>query len=204
MFPSGMRLRLRHGDSLEAAVENFIKTEILPTQLSPRAKEMIPQEQHQNLLRVARETEHSEAELLSQPTILVCGHGNRDQRCGIIGPVLKTAFRKAVKQQRPCNPGKDNHIGWNPSIGLISHIGGHKFAGNVIIYFPSSSGWQHHPLSGMGIWYGRVEPKHVDGIVKESVLGGAIIKDLFRGGIDGKGGILRLADVESIVSSSIG
>ena len=33
----------------------------------------------------------------------------------------------------------------------VSHVGGHKFAGNVIVYSPS----------GTGVWYGRVSPEKV-------------------------------------------
>ena len=69
---------------------------------------------------------------------------------------------------------------------LISHIGGHAFAGNVIIYFPKR--WKPNPgkddaspLAGKGVWYGRVEPRHVWGIVEETVMGGRIIEELLRG-----------------------
>ena len=48
------------------------------------------------------------------------------------------------------------------------------------------------PLAGYGIWYGRVEPKYVEGIVQETLLGGKVIEDLFRGGIKQGGEILRL------------
>ncbi len=82
-------------------------------------------------------------------------------------------------------------------VGLISHIGGHKWAGNVIIYIPPS--WRFNPshteeesLAGCGIWYGRVEPKHVEGIIKETVLGGRVIHDLFRGGVNQDGEVLRI------------
>jgi hypothetical protein len=79
-------------------------------------------------------------------------------------------------------------------IGLISHIGGHKFAGNVIIYLPPDMkmGSEPHPLAGHGIWYGRVDPKNVEGIVKETVLKGNVVADMFRGGIDAQRKMLRM------------
>lgn len=49
-----------------------------------------------------------------------------------------------------------------------SHVGGHKFAGNVIL-FPS------------GDWYGRVRTCHVSFLVQEALLAGSIVKDLWRG-----------------------
>lgn len=110
---------------------------------------------------------------------------------------------------------------------MISHIGGHKWAGNVIIYIPPN--YQINPLkrkhrgadpkdkaakepivhederlsesddkpfvsplAGKGIWYGRVQPQHVEGIVEQTIGHGKIIKDLFRGGINQNGSTIRL------------
>lgn len=71
------------------------------------------------------------------------------------------------------------------SVASISHIGGHAFAGNVVIYIPKQ--WKlrdrnvYSPLAGKGIWYGRVEPRHVWGIVEETIQKGRIIEELLRG-----------------------
>ena len=44
-------------------------------------------------------------------------------------------------------------------------------------------------LSGTGIWYGRVEPRHVQGILDATVMRGMVIEELFRGGVvSGKDG----------------
>lgn len=40
------------------------------------------------------------------------------------------------------------------------------------------------PLAGMGIWYGRVEPRHVMMILEETVKKGNIVGELWRGGLD--------------------
>ncbi|KZT19284.1 hypothetical protein NEOLEDRAFT_1078151 [Neolentinus lepideus HHB14362 ss-1] len=55
-----------------------------------------------------------------------------------------------------------------------SHIGGHKFAGNCIIYNPQ----------GASVWYGRVTPHEVDAIVKNTIIGGQILLPLLRGGMN--------------------
>lgn len=124
------------------------------------------------------------------PVILICGHGGRDLRCGIMAPVLEAEFARVLQERgMSVNTGgeeivdRENHA----HVGLISHVGGHKYAGNVIIYLPPG---MQNPLAGMGIWYGRVEPRHVEGLVAET-LGGRVIKDHFRGGIK-QGEILRL------------
>jgi len=118
--------------------------------------------------------------------ILICGHSNRDQRCGVMGPLLKMEFEEKlpaegieVLQKPPAPLSKSAFESFQTArVSLISHIGGHKFAGNVIIHIPPAFG---HPLSGMEIWYGRVEPRHVEGIVKETVVNGRIIEGVLRG-----------------------
>ena len=54
-----------------------------------------------------------------------------------------------------------------------SHIGGHKFAGNLIVY--NAAG---------GHWYGRVKPCHAEAIVDTHIVQGQIIKELWRGCMD--------------------
>jgi hypothetical protein len=56
----------------------------------------------------------------------------------------------------------------------VSHTGGHKYAGNCIIYTPS----------GSGIWYGRVTPHDVDSIVVNTILNGLVLPPLLRGGLN--------------------
>jgi hypothetical protein len=135
-------------------------------------------------------------------------------RCGVMGPVLRDEFegmlpKKGVRVLKGpvevedssnsdflLGSDQEEEIGNGTArIGLISHIGGHKFAGNVILYIPpgmKTAGGKAHALAGCGIWYGRVEPKHVEGIVQETVLAGKVIADLFRGGIKQGGEILRM------------
>ncbi|KAG0664055.1 hypothetical protein C6P46_001916 [Rhodotorula mucilaginosa] len=61
------------------------------------------------------------------------------------------------------------------SVGLfkISHIGGHRYAGNVILYFPN----------GTSVWFGRVTPADVGVIVDRTIMQGKIIPELLRGGL---------------------
>lgn len=100
---------------------------------------------------------------LSKDYILVCGHTARDIRCAKIGPMVVDEFRKAMEL--------DHIPETQAEVGFISHVGGHVFAANVLIF-------KHN---GDVLWYGRVEPKHVQGIVKKSVLGNEIIEELYRG-----------------------
>lgn len=142
------------------------------------------------------------ARKIDEILVLICGHGGRDVRCGTLGPILKQEFEEKLEHQNisvmkdaPVAQAieVDTAVGdYTPTarVGLISHIGGHKWAGNVIMYIPPS--FSKNALAGNGIWYGRVEPGHVEGIVAKTILEGKVIKDLFRGGIDQHRKVLRL------------
>ncbi|KAJ5701532.1 hypothetical protein N7488_009080 [Penicillium malachiteum] len=131
------------------------------------------------------------------PIILICGHGGRDMRCGVMAPALETQFQTVLEAHGFSSTGTDCTTIDDPKhahIGLISHVGGHKYAGNIIVYIPPEMkmGSEEHPLAGKGIWYGRIEPMHVQGVVEETILGGKVVTDHFRGGIDRNGDILRM------------
>jgi hypothetical protein len=195
-------------DSVEALVRGYLQPEVLHPMhdgLSPIHQDrLLRQPAYQSLLWGVRD--------VKEVVVLVCGHGGRDVRCGLFGPVLREEFERRLPERGvevlkgavevEAEEGAAAVVGGAASgrelaarVGLISHIGGHKFAGNVIIYLPPSlntEDGQAHPLAGHGIWYGRVEPKHVEGIVGETILKGRVIEELFRGGIKQDGQILRL------------
>jgi anti-anti-sigma factor len=54
------------------------------------------------------------------------------------------------------------------TVRRTSHVGGHKYAGNVLIY-PG------------GDWYGYVTPGDIPRLVEQHILGGQIVRDLWRG-----------------------
>ena len=75
----------------------------------------------------------------------------------------------------------------------VSHIGGHKYAGNAIVSFlpffsflihPSMPFSQIYQPSGSGIWYGRVTPHDVDSIVANTIIEGLVLPPLLRGGLN--------------------
>lgn len=132
----------------------------------------------------------------ASPTILICGHNSRDSRCGILGPLLHAEFSSYVDGRTRLPADDERSTGHrfhglqsvspirHTKVALTSHIGGHAFAGNVVIYLPKwfkmASG-KVSPLAGKGIWYGRVEPRHVWGIMEETVQRGRVIEELLRG-----------------------
>ncbi|EJD45454.1 hypothetical protein AURDEDRAFT_165316 [Auricularia subglabra TFB-10046 SS5] len=72
----------------------------------------------------------------STPHLLVCTHAQRDCRCGDTGGAVVAELRRKAASL----PVK---------IGELGHVGGHKYAANVLV-FPT------------GDWFGDIEPKHVD------------------------------------------
>ncbi|KAK6344237.1 hypothetical protein TWF696_007879 [Orbilia brochopaga] len=151
---------------------------------------------------------------ITKPVILTCSHGSRDMRCGILGPAIIKAFAEALEKQSP-----DNRI--DAILGEISHIGGHKYAGNVIIHLPgdhelakminkaptafsplsdtvsgTTSGTQAGVVDTSGrsvaIWYGRVLPGHAESLLDTTVRKGKVVKELLRGIANSDGDLIDL------------
>lgn len=70
-------------------------------------------------------------EKLSGTFVFVCTHASRDKRCGVCGPVILERFKQEVSSR-----GLTNQISLRP----CSHVGQHKYAGNIIIFSPDSAG----------------------------------------------------------------
>ncbi len=192
---------------------------------------------HRSMMGAAPSDSHSHSHTLFRPVhdlvVLICGHASRDRRCGVMGPLLRAQFVAVLKAHgfsvnfnpaaqeqspppfsSPSSPSTSSPLSpalrvKTAKVGLTSHIGGHRFAGNVIIYVPPGFEFDDSRktkeevavgdrpsarrsssmlrLQGMGIWYGRVEPRHVEGIIIETVRGGRVVGELFRGAVFGGG-----------------
>ncbi|GAA5826601.1 hypothetical protein JCM5353_008924 [Sporobolomyces roseus] len=60
-----------------------------------------------------------------QIDIYICTHGSRDCRCGELGEPLYQSILKEVRKR---------DLGERVKVRRISHIGGHKWAGNALVY----------------------------------------------------------------------
>lgn len=98
----------------------------------------------------------------------ICAHASRDSRCGMCGPELA----KALRGERLGAQGL--------RVLKCSHVGGHKFAGNIITF--SGKGTKDD-----GHWYGYVTPSTVAAVVS----GRAVRGPLWRGrlGLDEAGAV---------------
>lgn len=91
------------------------------------------------------------------PQLFVCGHLSRDARCGLTAPSLLYAAKEVLQQLGSSNNGGQ--------VQYVSHVGGHKFAGNLIMYLP-------HVMSGSkygAAWYGRVSLDNIERIIRETI-----------------------------------
>ncbi|KAK6267290.1 hypothetical protein QUC31_018127 [Theobroma cacao] len=105
-------------------------------------------------------------ETLTGSYVFVCAHGNRDKRCGVCGPVLIEKLNKEIELR-----GLNDQV----FVSACSHIGGHKYAGNLIIFSPDSEG------KITGHWYGYVTPDDVPELLDQHIAKGEIIERLWRG-----------------------
>ncbi|EXJ93556.1 hypothetical protein A1O1_01948 [Capronia coronata CBS 617.96] len=208
LFPAFDHVRGLNLDADPDLPRKFVRSSLLPdpAHLHPIYKDLSEAERRAKTRDPDAGSSSLVRKSIEAPTILICSHGQRDSRCGILGPLLHAEFARYMEQrQDQDDTGSDSSLSSvvspesniNVNIGMVSHIGGHKWAGNVIFYIPPTFTSQHHqhrrhPLAGMGIWYGRVEPRHVQGIVEQTLMQGKVIQDLFRGGVSRSGEVLRL------------
>ncbi|KAJ7276170.1 Sucrase/ferredoxin-like-domain-containing protein [Mycena haematopus] len=134
--------------------------------------------------------------------IMLCSHKRRDNRCAIAAPKLEHAFIECLHRkgwtadtqlEHTVDPPLESFSGTAeekaryitdqlkalPAVkkALIlknSHMGGHRYAGNCIIYTPQ----------GSSVWYGRVSTHEVESIVVNTIEGGLVLPPLLRGGMD--------------------
>ncbi|CAL5390251.1 unnamed protein product [Camellia sinensis] len=105
-------------------------------------------------------------EALGGVYIFVCAHGTRDRRCGVCGPAVITRFKEEIKL---------HGLQCKVSVSPCSHIGGHKYAGNVIIFASNING------EVTGHWYGYVTPDDVPVLLEQHIGKGEIVDSLWWG-----------------------
>lgn len=101
----------------------------------------------------------------NQAYVFLCSHRTRDKRCGITAPLIKKEIDLHTRDLGYYrDEGDDRPDGIK--VGFINHIGGHKYAANVIIYLKKL---------GKNIWLARINPNNVKPIVDECILNGGKI-----------------------------
>jgi len=132
--------------------------------------------------------------------ILLCSHKTRDARCGQSAPLLRKEFERHLRPLGLYRDLQDERPG-GVGIYFINHVGGHKYAANVLVYRRegakgdgTNGDTDQGPLSGEAaqfIWLARVGPKDCENIIKYTVLQGKVVKPQkqLRGGFDRERGL---------------
>ena len=109
--------------------------------------------------------------------ILLCSQATRDARCGMSAPILHKEFERHLRPLGLQRDLDDDQREGGVGIYFVSHVGGHKYAANVLIY-------RRRPQQA--IWLARVRPQHCEAIVKFTVLQGKVVhpETMLRGGWD--------------------
>ncbi|KAL2819434.1 Sucrase/ferredoxin-like-domain-containing protein [Aspergillus granulosus] len=139
--------------------------------------------------------------------ILLCSQKTRDARCGQSAPLLRREFDRHL---RPLGLHRDLDDERPGGVGIyfISHVGGHKYAANVIVYRRRDFDWYKAAKKQTGdeagedtaadegaaqcIWLARVRPEDCENIVRYTVLQGKVVKPgtQLRGGFDRERGLI--------------
>ena len=116
--------------------------------------------------------------------ILMCSQRTRDARCGQSAPLLKREFERHLRPLGLYRDLQDQRPG-GVGIYFISHVGGHKYSANVMVY-RRVEGDGVPGQASQCIWLARVRPEDCEGIVKFTVLQGKVVKPerQLRGGFD--------------------
>ena len=128
-----------------------------------------------------RESSDPKSQLTSRPcphdyVFLLCSHKHRDARCGLTAPLIKKELERHLRPLGLYRDMDDLRPG-GTGIYFVSHVGGHKFSANLLIY---------RRREQQMIWLARVRPEHCEGIVKYTMLEGKVVHpdSQLRGGFD--------------------
>lgn len=131
--------------------------------------------------------------------ILLCSQHTRDARCGQSAPLLRREFERHLRPLGLYRDLDDTRPG-GVGIYFISHVGGHKYAANVIVYRRRDFEWYKRgdadaqadeEGAAQGIWLARVRPEECENIIRYTVLQGKLVKpsSQLRGGFDRERGV---------------
>ncbi|KAI0026194.1 Sucrase/ferredoxin-like-domain-containing protein [Xylariomycetidae sp. FL0641] len=150
--------------------------------------------------------------------VLLCSQKTRDARCGQSAPLLR---RELERHLRPLGLHRDPDDERPGGVGVcfISHVGGHKYSANVLVYRrpdafgldgvkradmaeeeeevrPVQKGDGEEEEENVGaaqcIWLARVRPQDCENLVRYTVLQGKVVKPehQLRGGFDRAKGLM--------------
>lgn len=136
IFPHFLRLKAVRSETV-----NDVLQEIVPLLLHNNREALLAKDYIQ--------------EITDDSFVFLCSHRTRDKRCGVTAPILEKHFNKNFQRHGIYRDNSDFRP-HGARVAFVNHVGGHKFAANVIIYLKKSAKL---------VWLGRVTPVHVEAIV---------------------------------------
>ncbi|KAI7599446.1 hypothetical protein KC346_g13732, partial [Hortaea werneckii] len=139
--------------------------------------------------------------------ILLCSQATRDARCGQSAPLLRKELERHLRPLGLFRDFDDTRPG-GVGIYFISHVGGHKYSANMMVYRRDDGGGRsveeqmqangdgqqdgQGQQAGQCIWLARVRPEDCENIVRFTVLQGKVVKPerQLRGGFDRGRGVV--------------
>ncbi|KAF2479210.1 Sucrase/ferredoxin-like-domain-containing protein [Neohortaea acidophila] len=133
--------------------------------------------------------------------ILMCSQATRDARCGQSAPLLRREFERHLRPLGLYRDAMDERPG-GVGIYFISHVGGHKYSANIMVYRRAerkrdvegqmANGAEDETEAAQCIWLARVRPEDCENIVRYTVLQGKVVKPdrQLRGGFDREKGVV--------------
>ncbi|KAK9117290.1 hypothetical protein Sjap_016237 [Stephania japonica] len=176
-------------DPLPGRLAEFFKThkDLMPLKVGWGLTSDEVDEFGQNVLVKESAWDAKSSEVLIGSHVFVCAHGSRDRRCGVCGPALIEKFNGEIKSR-----GLEEQV----FVRSCSHVGGHKYAGNVIIFSPDSEGIVN------GHWFGYVSPDDVPSLLDEHIGKGVINEKLWRGQMISSSNKIDLPDGQKLQENS--
>ncbi|BDA40694.1 probable altered inheritance of mitochondria protein 32 [Coccomyxa sp. Obi] len=178
MYPAGVWLKGLPIKNIDHVVSSLVAE---PTEDDP---EFSPPMLNKKIARLARH---------APPLgIFVCCHGNRDTRCGVIGERLVQKLQVLIKERE-----------WQENVRVFrcSHVGGHKYAGNVLVYSAIS------PCNGD--WFGGINPGNAEAFLDaladvEFGSSGGVSDDTLRQCWRGRMGLTKEEQLQAFEAKSLG
>jgi len=147
--------------------------------------------------------------------ILLCSQATRDARCGQSAPLLRKELERHLRPLGLYRDLSDERPG-GVGVYFISHVGGHKYSANMMIYRKASpkrtvteqvsagsdaimngGAWDrsndiYEGEAAQCIWLARVRPEDCENIIRYTVLQGKVVKPerQLRGGFDREKGLV--------------
>ncbi|ORY74859.1 Sucraseferredoxin-like protein [Protomyces lactucae-debilis] len=109
--------------------------------------------------------------------VLVCSHMRRDARCGKTAPILLEALEEGLRERDMFYDKDEGSEDGKVLVTTVSHIGGHRYAGNVLVYRKTDTGTVET------LWLGRIMPNDIPWVIEYTVLQGRVKRSAVRGGV---------------------